>query len=48
MGVRASTREWQGQALESRNGVEAGEERVGGFLLWLAVKCETSTAIVHV
>lgn len=47
MGVGASTREWQGWASESGNEVGAGEERAGGFLLWLAVRCETGSAILH-
>lgn len=38
MSVLASTREWQGLAWESGNEVGTGEERVGGFLLWLAVR----------
>lgn len=46
MGVPASTREWQGTAWESGNEVGTGEERAGGFLLWLAVRCETNSAIL--
>lgn len=43
----ASTREWQRLAWESGNEVGTGQERVGGFLLWLAVMCETNSAISY-
>lgn len=46
-GVPASTKEWHGLAWESGNEVGTGEERAGGFLLRLAVRCETNSAVSY-
>lgn len=47
MAVGTSARQWQGRASGSGSEVGAGEERAGAFLLWLAVRCETGSAILH-